>query len=161
MDNIRLSSPIQTDSVVDGDGLRCVLWTQGCNHACPGCHNPNTHDRNGGFLEDINAICKQISDLVYHDGLTVSGGEPFLQPKPLIPILKYTKSQGMNVWVYTGYTIEELLEMKNNDITTLFEYIDVLVDGKFIQNQFSYSLKHRGSSNQRIIQVSEYLEKRK
>ena len=161
MSKIRLSAPLQTDSIVDGDGLRCVLWTQGCLHNCPGCHNPNTHDLKGGYLEEVEEICHQLDQLCYHDGITLSGGEPFLQAKELLPIVKHARSLGMDVWAYTGYTIEELLAMKRPEINELLENTDILVDGRFIQELFSYELLHRGSSNQRMIKVKEYLEDNK
>jgi len=161
MSKIRLSAPLQTDSIVDGDGLRFVLWTQGCLHNCLGCHNPNTHDLEGGYLEDIAEICRQMDQIDYHDGISISGGEPFLQAKELLPIVKHAKNNGMNVWVYTGFTIEELLTMEQAEIRELLEEIDILVDGRFVQALFSYDLLHRGSSNQRVINVKEYLKDNK
>ena len=158
MTKIRLSAPLQTDSIVDGDGLRCVLWAQGCLHNCLGCHNPNTHDLTGGYLEDVEEICGQLDQISYHDGITISGGEPFLQTKELLPIIKHARRLGMNVWVYTGYTIEELLAMNKPEINEVLENIDILVDGRFVQRLFGYELLHRGSSNQRIIKVNEYFE---
>ena len=158
MDKIRLSAMLQSDSVVDGEGLRCVLWTQGCPHRCVGCHNPSTHEIEGGFLKDIDELCAELTKISYHDGLTISGGEPFLQVEQLFPIIECAKNLGMNVWVYTGYTIDELLEMSNPRIKQLLEMIDILVDGRFVQTLFSYDLLYCGSSNQNIINMKEYFK---
>lgn len=161
---IRLASPITRDSIVDGPGLRAVLWTQGCIHNCKGCHNPQTHDLLGGFEIDTDEISKEIENLKLHKGITLSGGEPFLQSEALIEIAKVCKTKGLDVWAYTGYTFEELIDKKNpsyfNNLN-LLKHIDVLVDGKFIEDKRDISLIFRGSSNQRIIDVGKTLELKK
>jgi len=88
MHKIRLSGKCTRDSTVDGPGLRIVIWTQGCLHNCKGCHNPDTHDLNGGFSEDVDNVIKFIEESKIQKGITLSGGEPFLQPEALIPIVK-------------------------------------------------------------------------
>lgn len=88
---IRLASPLQQDSFVDGPGIRMVLWTQGCMHHCPGCHNPQTHDIQGGTLYDIEDIMKEMKETHLQSGLTLSGGEPFLQAEALLPIVECAK----------------------------------------------------------------------
>ncbi|MGL5642111.1 MAG: anaerobic ribonucleoside-triphosphate reductase activating protein [Paraclostridium sp.] len=161
---IRLASPITFDSIVDGPGLRMVLWTQGCNHNCKGCHNPQTHDIDGGYIEDSDNIIKQIQNLKLHRGITLSGGEPFMQGEALVGVAKACKENKLDVWAYTGYTFEELIDKKNpsyfNNLN-LLRNIDVLVDGKFIEAKKDISLKFRGSSNQRIIDVEKTLDLKK
>ena len=160
---IRLAADLQTDSIVDGPGLRAVLWTQGCGHHCPGCQNPQTWDFNGGGLVPIDMVKEAIRELEYHTGLTISGGDPMFQPKECMEIAKYAKSLGLNIWVYTGWTFEELLKLsKTNKIYTDFlEVIDVLVDGRFILEQRDLSLLFRGSRNQRLIDVQKTLKNNK
>lgn len=160
MTKIRLAFPLQSDSIVDGEGIRTVVWTQGCLHHCPGCHNPQTHDLNGGIEYDIEEIKKEISELEWQDGITLSGGDPFFQAKASAEIAQYAKSVGMNVWAYTGYTYEQLLSIsqKNQDIRELLYSIDVLVDGRFEQDKKSLNIRYRGSTNQRIINVPESLK---
>jgi len=157
---IRLASELQYDSIVDGEGIRTVIWTQGCPHNCLGCHNPGTHAFDGGFLIDVDDIKKQISSYQNQDGITLSGGDPFSQPEACYEIASYAKEQGLNVWCYTGYTYDVLLTMaKSNDIyMKLLQNIDVLIDGKFMLNLRNLSLKFRGSSNQRVIDVPKSLE---
>lgn len=157
---IRLASELQQDSIVDGTGIRAVIWTQGCEHKCPGCHNPSTHDMNGGFDKDIEELKKEISSLELQDGITFSGGDPFFQSKECAELANHIKSLGMNIWCYTGFTFEKLLKLSNKQpsIMEFLENIDVLVDGLFIISKRSYSAKFRGSSNQRIIDVKKSLE---
>lgn len=159
--NIRLASNITTDSIVDGDGLRVVIWTQGCRHNCKGCHNKSTHDFNGGILVDTKDIMKKLDNLTIERGVTFSGGDPFEQPKACAEIAQYAKDLGLDVWAYTGYTYEQLIEIgteQNEDILDFLSYIDVLVDGPFILSQKDLTLKYRGSANQRIIDVPKTLK---
>ena len=157
---IRLASDLQLDSVVDGTGIRTVVWTQGCGHNCPGCHNPSTHDFNGGFEEDVEEIIEEISELEAQTGVTFSGGDPFYQPEACSVIAKCVHKYNMDVWCYTGFTFEQLMIMskKNKKIMDFLNQIDILVDGEFIMAMHSYSLKFRGSSNQRIIDVKASLK---
>lgn len=157
---IRLASDLQLDSVVDGTGIRTVIWTQGCAHNCPGCHNPGTHNFKDGFEEDVEEIITEISELEAQTGVTFSGGDPFYQPEACAVIAKSVHKNKMDVWCYTGFTFEELLAMskKNNSIMDFLNQIDVLVDGRFVMSKHSYNLKFRGSSNQRIIDVKASLK---
>lgn len=153
---IRLASPIQYDSIVDGEGMRAVLWTQGCPHNCPGCHNPKTHDFNGGFIAETSEIMEELKDsLKYQDGITLSGGDPFMQAEAVNQIAEYVSQLGKNVWAYTGFTFEELMDMSktNIHIMELLNNVNVLVDGKFILAEKSMDLYYKGSRNQRIIDV--------
>ena len=157
---IRLASDIQQDSIVDGVGIRAVIWTQGCSHNCPGCHNPGTHDFNGGFEVDVDEVNDAISELEFQDGITFSGGDPFFQAEACAKIAKHIQSLGMNVWCYTGFLFEDLLKssLKKKAIRDFLDNIDILVDGPFVISKRSYSAKFRGSSNQRIIDVKKSLE---
>ena len=158
---IRVSSDITFDSIVDGSGLRMVIWTQGCMHNCIGCHNPQTHSLCGGYEVDTKDIINTIKDLKLQKGITLSGGEPFLQAEALEEIAKEAKKYKLDVWSYTGFTFEELLDKNNPHYLKnikLLNQIDVLVDGKFIENKKDIGLRFRGSSNQRIIDVQKSLK---
>lgn len=156
---IRLANPLQRDSVVDGPGLRMVIWTQGCPHHCKNCHNPETHAFDKGFLVDTADITNDIKEFELQDGLTFSGGDPMMQPLACLEIAKFAKNLGLNIWCYTGFLFEQLLEIP--DCVKFLEYVDVLVDGPFVDSLKSYSAKYRGSKNQRIINVKSSLKKKK
>lgn len=158
--NIRLAAYLQPDSIVDGEGIRTVIWTQGCPHNCLGCHNPETHDVKGGELVPITEVYEIIDNLEGQDGITFSGGDPFMQPKECALIASYAREKGYNIWAYTGYTYEELLELSKTkkDIMEFLNEIDVLIDGKFEQDKKSFSAVFRGSYNQRIIDVRKSLK---
>lgn len=160
---IRLAAYLQPDSIVDGEGIRTVVWTQGCPHNCLGCHNPETHDINGGALVDLKEVYDIIDSLEGQDGITFSGGDPFMQPKECSEIAKYARSKGLNIWSYTGYTFENLLVLseKKTEIMDFLKELDVLVDGKFELAKKSYNCIFRGSSNQRIIDVKKSLKDKK
>ena len=160
---IRLAAYLQSDSIVDGEGIRTVIWTQGCPHHCLGCHNPETWDFEGGELVDIEEVCEIIDTLEGQDGITFSGGDPFAQPKECAEIAKYARKKGLSIWSYTGYTWEELMELskKKKEIMDFLKELDVLVDGRFVLSKKSYSCIFRGSTNQRIIDVKQSLKKKK
>lgn len=160
---IRLAGEITTDSVVDGEGIRSVVWCQGCIHNCPGCHNPLTHSFDAGTLRDVNDVCEEISKLEFQDGITLSGGDPLCQIDACLEIAKYCQNIGLNVWCYTGYKIEDLLKrsQKEMKLKELLENIDVLVDSPFILELKSYDVPFRGSSNQRLINSKESVLKNK
>lgn len=157
---IRLAADLQVDSIVDGPGLRAVLWTQGCGHHCEGCQNPQTWDFDGGGLVPISMVKEAIDELVYQTGLTISGGDPMFQPNACYEIAKYAKEKGLNIWVYTGFTFEEIMNMaKTKPIyLKLLEVIDVLVDGRFVLKERDLSILFRGSRNQRLIDVPKTLK---
>ncbi len=160
---IRLAADLQTDSIVDGPGLRAVLWTQGCGHHCKGCQNPQTWDFDGGGLVPIKEVLAAIDELKYHTGLTLSGGDPLYQVKECLEIIKYARKKGLNIWVYTGFTWEEIMKMSKKDKIYLefLKYVDVLVDGRFILEERDLSLLFRGSRNQRLIDVPKSLKEDK
>lgn len=151
---IRIAGII-SESVTDGEGLRYVIFTQGCPHHCFGCHNPKTHSFAGGYEVETDSLKKEIFENPLLAGITFSGGEPFCQPKPLAELAKAVHSRGLNVWSYTGYTLEALREKNDEDINALLANLDVLVDGKFEMDLKDLTLPFRGSSNQRIIRLKE------
>ena len=157
---LRLASGLTYDSIVDGPGLRMVIWAQGCIHNCYKCHNPQTHKLDGGIIVNTDYIINEMKKLKLHKGITLSGGEPFLQAKGLSIIAQEAQTNNLDVWCYTGFLFEELMSESNPnymDNMKLLKYIDVLVDGKFIYNKKKIGLKFRGSYNQRIIDVKESL----
>ena len=156
---IRLAADLQSDSIVDGPGLRTVIWTQGCSHHCHECQNPQTWDFEGGGLVPIPDVLEAIDELEYQTGITFSGGDPMFQPESCNEIAVYCKKKGYNIWVYTGFTYEELLKMsKEKPIYQEFlSNIDVLVDGKFDLAKRNPNLLFRGSSNQRLIDMKKTL----
>ena len=156
--NIRLAGIIK-ESVVDGLGIRYVLYAQGCPHLCKGCHNPSTHSFEGGEIMDVESITYDIKKHPMLDGLTCSGGECFEQAEEFALIAKAVKAMGLNVWAYTGYTLEEILQYKNerSGWNDFIKYIDVLVDGKYQEDNKDLELCFRGSSNQRIIDMQKTL----
>ncbi len=151
-------SGITGDSIVDGPGIRLTIFTQGCPHNCPGCHNPQTHDPNGGSWGDTDDIIVAMAENPLLDGITLSGGDPFMQPKECTELAKGAHRCGLNVWTYTGYTWEALLQENDPDKIALVKESDVLIDGPFILAERSLELKFRGSRNQRIIDVKKSLE---
>ena len=155
---VRLAADIQPDSILDGSGIRTVIWFQGCLHNCKGCQNPETHDMNGGMVVEIDEIKMKLKNLKYQSGITLSGGDPFFQPEAALEIAKFAKSIGLNVWAYTGFTYEALLSDKSR--LDLLKYVDVLVDGKFMIDKKSLNCKFRGSTNQRLIDVKKSMEAR-
>ena len=159
-DSIRLASDLQSDSIVDGPGLRTVIWTQGCGHKCPGCQNPQTWDFEGGADVPLDMVYEALDELEYQQGITFSGGDPMYQPYACTEIAKYCKDKGYNIWVYTGFTYEELMKMAKKDKIYLefLKYVDVLVDGRFVMKERNLNLLFRGSSNQRLIDIPKTLE---
>lgn len=157
---IRLAADLQSDSIVDGEGIRTVIWTQGCPHHCPGCHNSDTWDFNDGALLDTQYVKDKLSKLKIQDGITFSGGDPMCQAEACADIARFAKDLGMNIWCYTGYTYEQLmfLSRTNKHVMEFLSLVDVLVDGKFVLEEKSDAAIFRGSPNQRIIDVQKSLE---
>lgn len=144
---------IVRESVVDGPGFRYVIFAQGCIHKCNGCHNPDTHDINGGYSVDADNIIREVVSNKYIDGVTFSGGEPFMQVEKFIYIAQAIKKVNKHIVCYTGYTFEQLINNKNKSNIKLLSLIDILIDGPYIQELKDLSLCYRGSKNQRIIDV--------
>lgn len=174
--SLRLAGVVR-ESIVDGPGLRFAIFCQGCPHNCPKCHNQDTHDFSGGYDCDIQKIVNAIEENPLLSGVTFSGGEPSHQPVAFLEIAKKVKSRGLNIWMYSGYTLEELLSRANSTISDLnninenssqtsekneeqvalkglLSLIDVLVDGKFINELKDLTLPFRGSKNQRLIDMA-------
>jgi anaerobic ribonucleoside-triphosphate reductase activating protein len=155
---IRLAG-IVPESIVDGPGYRFAIFAQGCPHKCPGCHNPHTHDFGGGTLHTVEAVIERIKSFPNTDGVTFTGGEPFCQPEAFMEIALAFPAH--NIYCFTGFTFEELLQNQNPITPQLLACIDVLVDGKYIDEQRDYRLKFKGSRNQRIIDCKESTKQRK
>ena len=144
-------SGITGDSIVDGPGLRLTIFTQGCLHNCPGCHNPQTHDPSGGSWADTEDILAAAAEN------PLSGGDPFMQPVPCLALAEGAHKLGLNVWTYTGYTWEALWEENDAEKLALLKETDVLVDGPFLLAERSLELQFCGSRNQRLIDVKKSL----
>ena len=148
-------SGITECDVANGDGFRVVLWVSGCDHKCKGCHNHETWNPHYGKLFDVFSILEILNALSkdYIQGLTISGGDPL--KKENVPyvywLVKQVKEKypNKNIWCWTGYTLEELNDRK--DVQELLKYIDILVDGPFVESKRDITLAWRGSSNQRIF----------
>lgn len=147
------------ESIVDGPGLRFVVFVQGCPYHCPGCHNPQSHDFSGGQLYPVERILDEICKNPMIHGVTFSGGEPFCQAQALSQLGQLIKDKGMHLMTYTGYRFEELMQMGETqpEILSLLRVCDVLVDGPFLLSQKSLMLHFRGSRNQRILDVPKSL----
>lgn len=158
---IRIAGTV-CESIVDGPGIRYVVFVQGCVHNCVGCHNPETHSFNGGKVVDTEQLFYECVENPLHKGVTFSGGEPFCQPQALYALGKKFKERGYHLMCYSGWTFEQLVEKSYNEqgVSDLLSIIDVLVDGRFDIDKRSLQLKFRGSSNQRIIDVPSSLEKK-
>ena len=141
------------DSIVDGPGIRYVIFTQGCPHHCTGCHNPQTHDFAGGQDADVEKILDEIFRNPILSGVTFSGGEPFCQAEGLVPIAEDVKEKGKHLMIYTGYLLEQLQKMENASVHRLLELADVIVDGPFVMEEKNLTLSFRGSENQRVIDM--------
>lgn len=150
---VRLAGVIET-SINNGEGIRKVIFAQGCKHHCKGCFNPSTHDFNGGYECDTDKIIERINNDYMIDGVTFSGGDPFEQAEAFAEIAKNINPE-LNIWCYTGYTLQEIIDKANEkpEWVDLLTHIDVLVDGKFEEDKKDRNLKFKGSSNQNIIQL--------
>ena len=141
---------------VDGPGLRTSIYLAGCNHHCPGCHNPDSWDFKGGGERTLDELMQVIA---YNEApVTLSGGDPLMQPQGVRQLVQRIKSElGYNVWGYTGYTWEEIVS--SPVLLDAVREMDVVVDGPFVQAQRELGLRFRGSANQRMIDVRLSLEK--
>jgi len=144
---------IVPESIVDGPGYRFAVFTQGCPHGCPECHNPQTHDAAGGRMIDTQEIIAQMGNNPLVRGVTLSGGEPMMQAEALCGIAKAAKEKGLNVWCYTGFTLEALAKENRADRMALLDLVDVLVDGPYVAALRSLDLLYCGSTNQRLIDI--------
>lgn len=147
---LRIAGTVE-ESIVDGPGLRYVLFTQGCPHRCPGCHNPETHDFSAGREVSLAWVLTDVRKNPITRGVTFSGGEPFCQSAALLALAKELRACGYNLTAFSGYTYEQILAEPEK--RTLLEELDILVDGPFREAEKSMTLRFRGSRNQRIIDV--------
>jgi|SRR5690625_423489 len=141
------------DSVVDGPGLRTVVFFSGCPHQCLGCHNPASWKMTNGVDMAVEEIFKEIESNPLTD-VTFSGGEPLIQAKELVKLAKKVKAIHKNIWLYSGFTYEEIINGPNRYQKALLDYCDVLVDGRFVLEERDLSLTFKGSRNQRIIELN-------
>ncbi len=149
----------QKHSSVNGPGVRYVLFMQGCQHRCPGCQNPETHDISEGVEMSIDAVVSDILTTRYLDGLTLSGGDPLFQPEASKEIAKHAKEAGLNVWLYTGWTFAQIMDGKAGQTAKeVLSFIDVLVDGPYVETLKSTEVIWRGSTNQHLVDVQKSLE---
>ena len=139
------------ETMMDGEGLRTSIYFQGCRHHCKGCHNPQTWDLDGGHEVEIDYLMDLIKDDEYAD-VTFSGGDCFFQIDAAVELARRIKEEtNKTIWCYTGFTYEEILD--NAWLSQILPYIDVLVDGPFVEELKTTELPFRGSSNQRIIKL--------
>ena len=150
---------VNFESMVDGEGVRAVLFISGCLHNCPYCHSPQTHsftygvEVNQELIDDINT---EITKRPYISGITLSGGDCMYSPVETLKLIKKLNIPHNNIWCYTGFTFEQLI--KNNNQLQLLKHINVLVDGRFEYSKRDITLAFKGSSNQRIIDVKQSLK---
>lgn len=134
---------------VDGPGLRTSIYLSGCRHHCPGCHNPHTWD----FAQGTPMTVDEIMQIVEENGfnVTLTGGDPLYSLPAIIPLIQAINASGYSIWLYTGFTYEQLLSLPGID--AILPSLEAIVDGPFEQDKKDLSLCFRGSSNQRIIDV--------
>ena len=149
---VRLAG-IVPESIVDGPGYRLAVFAQGCPHGCPECHNSQTHDPQGGALRDTSEVIAMLGVNPLVRGVTLTGGEPMMQPEPMAEIARAARQRGMSVWCYTGFTLEALQAEGRADRMRLLEQVDVLVDGPYLARERSLELLYCGSRNQRLIDM--------
>ena len=169
-DSIRIAG-IMRESIVDGPGIRFAIFCQGCPHDCPGCHNPETHDFAGGYDCSIEKLLEEIDRDPMLAGVTFSGGEPMCQPVAFSSLGKAVKERGLNITIYSGYTLEQLIDRikgqgsgKDLDVEQrkatleLLELADILIDGPYVAAQRDLTLTFCGSRNQRVIDMKKTRE---
>lgn len=155
---------INFESVVDGEGVRVVVFVSGCLHNCKGCHNPASHSFTAGqpFTQELqDEIIAYIQKTPFISGLTLSGGDPMYSAKEITPFIERLRKdvKDISVWIYSGFRFEEILE--NSEMFDLLKLCDVLVDGEFVLEQRDITLSYKGSRNQRIIDIPKSLSDQK
>ena len=153
-DTLRIAGVVK-ESIVDGPGIRFVIFSQGCPHHCQLCHNTVTHDFGGGYDCKVEKILDAIDENPLLAGVTFSGGEPVCQPEGFLSLAKEIKERNLDIIMYSGYTYEELAKMAKKDLRLdeLLKIIDTLIDGKYDDSKRDLTLSFRGSRNQRIIDM--------
>lgn len=150
------------DSIVDGPGIRMTIFFQGCPHHCKGCHNPETWDYDGECKDiSVDEVLKMFDSDSILFGVTLSGGEPFSERNfnEIIELIREIKKRNKTVWIYTGYTIDKLIEKYPNVKENILPFVDVIVDGPFVLEKRNLLCHFRGSENQRLVDVKKYLNK--
>lgn len=155
-------SGINFESVVDGEGVRVVVYVSGCLHNCKGCHNPTSHSFTAGqaFTADLqDEIVSYIKKTPFISGLTLSGGDPMYSAAEITPFIEHLKSElkNISVWIYSGFTFEQICE--DGEMFHLLKLCDVLVDGEFVLEQRDTTLAYKGSRNQRIVDIQKSISK--
>lgn len=153
-------SGINFESVVDGEGVRIVVFVSGCLHNCKGCHNPTSHSFEAGrpFTEELqDEIIDYINKTPFISGATISGGDPMYSAKAVADFVRRlrTEVKDISLWIYSGFRYENILQ--NSEMLDLLKLCDVLVDGEFILEQRDMTLSYKGSRNQRIIDIQKSL----
>lgn len=138
---------IKSDSVMDGFGVRSVVFTSGCPHFCRGCQNPKSWNIENGSEYSIDEIV-ELLEYAGHKRVTLSGGDPLYQSRETSELVDRLKELGYDIWVYTGYTLDELRNMGRDDVDNVLDKIDALVDGRFVLDEYEVDLEFRGSKNQ-------------
>ncbi len=151
---LQLAGTVQ-DSIVDGPGLRFVVFTQGCPLQCFGCHNEETWDPAGGRTVEVAQLVRELDSNPLTAGLTITGGEPTMQPLACAQLATAARERDLNVWVYSGFTITALLRRCRwePDLAQLLENVNVLVAGPYVESKRSLAADFRGSSNQLLIDM--------
>ena len=149
---------IERESIVDGPGFRYVLFVQGCPHRCPGCHNPESHDFEGGTDMTAEEVFADIMKNPHLRGVTFSGGEPFEQVPAVLKLAGMIKEAGLSLMSYSGYTLEELRGRQDAETDELLGMLDILVDGRYVESLRNLTLIYRGSENQRVIDMNKTRE---
>lgn len=152
MDTIRVLD-IMPGTTVDGPGLRTSIYVAGCKHHCNGCHNPQSWDFAGGVPMTIDEIMARVKEEDFN--VTLSGGDPLWQVEKILPLAKAVKEAGYTLWCYTGFTWEEIIASER--LSAVLPWVDVIVEGQFVAELRDVTLRFRGSSNQRIIDVPKSL----
>lgn len=142
---------IEYESIVDGPGVRLAVFFQGCNHKCPGCHNPKSWDFSGGNSVDTTTVINHYKSNPMYSGITLTGGDPVYQPEAAFELAQAVHELNGNVWLYTGFTMEEL-KCLNDNVQLLVSNVDAIVDGPFKIEERDLSLQFRGSRNQCIYE---------
>lgn len=146
---------LERASVVDGPGIRMAVFAQGCPHRCPGCHNPETHLTLGGQYYNLAELVTYYEESPLLRGVTLSGGEPFLQAGVFSDLAGEIRKLGGDVITYTGYYYEDLQKMGDREVDALLAATDLLIDGLFVKELRSLKLPFRGSTNQRLIPLTD------
>ena len=154
---MRMAGPVVRDSIVDGDGLRAVVWFQGCRRKCKGCHNPESWDFNAGVEVDTDYVKSKLRTFRGQAGLTLSGGEPMWQAEAALELVRFAKEEmGWDVWAFSGFKLDDIKHGRDGATPKMWELaceLDAIIEGEFILAQRDLTLKFRGSKNQRLLRL--------